>query len=551
MTPEPTTALLICHATAAEAAAQAVRSLSPALEIDLLCYGRTSDEHPPPPGTRLVGPAVQESASKLESARRILALRHSDYDLVALSQPSLALSRARGLLIAAAHAVSGGRAVILDPAAARVVRPITSPLVIVELIRWLTLHVAARVLAGAGAAVIDRLAERAATATAPGGDGDVVYLRTDIDLRIGPLAAGGSVAHTEGVLQALLDRGHDVSYWGTGEVAGIPTEVPRRRLPALLKGNFPTEVAELVSGVLQGIGANRANGTAFVYQRYSLNNLSGAILARRRGVPLVLEANGSEAKWRQDFGTLTYPRLAYATERLLLRRSDVIAAVSRNAAEDLINSGAPPERVRVVPNGVSVARFRDAEPMPLPEGISGGFVVCFVGLFYPWHGIRFLAEAFAILHERAPDARLLLVGDGEDAPVARAILERRGALGAAHFTGLVPRPKAPRYMAAADVLVSPHADVHRFIGSPIKLFEYMAAGRPIVATRVGQIPEILADELTALLVAPEDPGAMAAAIERLHGDRELGRRLGTAAQREAAEHHSWDARLASLLDGSA
>ncbi len=106
-------------------------------------------------------------------------------------------------------------------------------------------------------------------------------------------------------------------------------------------------------------------------------------------------------------------------------------------------------------------------------------------------------------------------------------------------------------MAAADVLVSPHADVHRFIGSPIKLFEYMAAGKPIVATRVGQIPEIITDERSGLIVPPEDPEAMAAALERLHGDPDLRTRLGAEAQREAREHHSWDARLATILDAPA
>jgi glycosyltransferase involved in cell wall biosynthesis len=155
-----------------------------------------------------------------------------------------------------------------------------------------------------------------------------------------------------------------------------------------------------------------------------------------------------------------------------------------------------------------------------------------------------------MLHARCPNARLLLVGDGEDAPAVRAVLERHSVLNAVHFTGLVARGDAPRYMAAADVLVSPHANVHRFIGSPIKLFEYMAAGKPIVATRVGQIEHVLVHEQTALLVAPEDPAAMADALERLHDERALRERLGRAAQIEALTRHSWDARLAAIFGGA-
>jgi glycosyltransferase involved in cell wall biosynthesis len=196
---------------------------------------------------------------------------------------------------------------------------------------------------------------------------------------------------------------------------------------------------------------------------------------------------------------------------------------------------------------VSAKRFACATPTPLPGDFADTFVVCFVGLFYPWHGVRFLAEAFALVHRHRPDARLLLIGDGEEMPVVRAVLERHGALDATYFAGLVPRADVPPYMAAADVLVSPHADVNRFIGSPIKLFEYMAAGKPIVATRVGQIEEVLHDGESALLVAPEDPMAMAAALERLYDDRKLGDRLGRTAQQEAISRHSWNARLAAIL----
>ena len=172
----------------------------------------------------------------------------------------------------------------------------------------------ARATVSAAVALMGRVSDREKSVRAPGQRGAVVYLRTDVDLRIAPLMAGGSVAHTEGILAALLNRGHDVAYWGTGDVDGIPAGVRRVRLPMLLKGNLPTEVAELVSGVLQGVWGRecRTRGnvpTAFIYQRYSLNNLAGVVLARRWGVPLVLEANGSEAKWRQDFGTLKYPSL--------------------------------------------------------------------------------------------------------------------------------------------------------------------------------------------------------------------------------------------------
>jgi glycosyltransferase involved in cell wall biosynthesis len=425
----------------------------------------------------------------------------------------------------------------------------------VDLVRWAALHVTARAVAAAAVPPLTRLAATATSARTKADGGFVAYLRTDLELSVTPLMAGGSVAHTDGILNALLTRGHDVTYLGTGTVDGIPARVACGRLYALLKGNLPVEVAELISGLIQGCMSRRklvslgsSPRVSFIYQRYSLNNLAGVILARRLRIPLVLEANDSEAKWRQDFGTLKYPRLAYGCERLILRQADVVATVSRNAAEDLLAAGAPSERLHVVPNGVTVSRFQNASPVTLPPNLSGSFVVCFVGLFYPWHGVRFLAEAFGLLHSRRGEVGLLLVGDGEDAPVAKAVLDRSAAGAASHFAGLVPRSEVPRYMAAADVLVAPHADTEHFIGSPIKVFEYMASGKPIVATRVGQIEQVLDDGKTALLVPPEDPEAMAAAFERLYSDRALGRRLGQAAREEARANHSWDARVASIVD---
>jgi glycosyltransferase involved in cell wall biosynthesis len=564
---KPAKLLVVCHASAAETAVAAARRLwrtptVPAIGadrdtdgglIDVLCYGRASDDRPAPAGSVLVAPAAPESTSLRQGLALLLSLRRRRYEMVALSQPALGLNRARGILVAYAYLVSYRSAVILDVDSALVARSINLALVLRELVRWLALNVLAAIAARVVSGMLGRLSRGSAASVEIASGGSVAYLRTDIELSITPLERGGSVSHTEGILQALVDKGYDVSYWGTGSLAGIPEQTKDVRLKSFLKGNLPIEIAELISGLLQGVSTTRPPAdapTAFVYQRYSLNNLAGVILARRRKLPLILEANASEAKWRRDFGTLKFPDLAFACERLILRQASLVAAVSQNAAEDLVASGADPARLRVVPNGVNLRRFADAQPMPLPNGFADGFTVCFVGLFYPWHGVRFLAEAFGVFHQRRPDARLVLVGDGEELPSVRAVLERHGALEATHFAGLVPRPEAPRFMAAADVLVSPHADVRRFIGSPIKLFEYMASGKAIVATRVGQIPDILADERSALLVAPEEPEAMAAALERLYADRDLRQRLGAEAQRQAGEDHSWDARLALILDGT-
>jgi glycosyltransferase involved in cell wall biosynthesis len=330
----------------------------------------------------------------------------------------------------------------------------------------------------------------------------------------------------------------------------MPRDIPQRELPTVLKANVPWELSELLSGLAQAVRLVRhARPTSFVYQRYSLNNLAGLALARARGLPFVLEANASEVAWREEWSTLQFPALARACEQLVLRHSDRIAAVSVNAARDLLAAGADPARLRVVPNGVDIERFRGAQPRALPFD-DDATVVGFAGLFYPWHGARWLAEAFAVVQRERPRARLLLIGDGEEAPLVRTILERGGVSGAALLTGMVARDDVPGYLAAADILVCPHARNDAFIGSPIKLWEYMASGRAIVASDVAQMGEILRHRETALVVPPEDPQALALAIIELIDDPVLRERIGTAAAAEAAAEHSWDARLRSALIGA-
>jgi glycosyltransferase involved in cell wall biosynthesis len=549
----PPRILLIGHVVAIVEGARHAHERWPGAAVEVLTYGRAPTDTPPPAGTTAVSRSLGMggAASSARSVPVLLGrLRRRRYDHVALVQPRLDVNRVRGLLLAFAYTVGGPRTIALDPQSGRSSRPFRARVVALDLLRFILIRTVTAGLIAAATRVLEWAAIRA-PAPAPGPvpvtDGSVIYLRTDLDLALGPLLAGGSVAHTEGILSALQRRGHAVEFWTTGEIAAVPPGVRERRLPVFLRPNVPWEVSELLSGLLQTIRPPpRPLDLAFIYQRYSLNNLAGVALARRWGVPLMLEANGSEVRWRENWSVVDHPQLARATERHVLGRSHHVAAVSANAARDLAELAPTPARLRIVPNGVEVARFSNADPAVLPFG-PDAFVIGFAGLFYPWHGVRDLAEAFPLVLLRRPAARLLLVGDGEDAALVISILERHGIRDEALLTGLVPRDAVPGYLAAADVLASPHARNDDFIGSPIKLWEYMASGRAIVASRVAQIGEVLEDGHTGLLVSPGEPNALADALVALHDDPGLRARLGAAAQAEARDRHSWDARLEAML----
>jgi glycosyltransferase involved in cell wall biosynthesis len=492
------------------------------------------------------GSAARRLAQGLLWAR---SLRRRRYRVGALAQPGIGRSRARGLLLIFPFAVGAREVYVVDAARAQIARRVTPRAAAVDFVRWLAWQPISLAIALAGAAVAGGLSRRLTPPPAHGAarGGPAVYLRTDIELAGAPLAAGGSVAHTDGILGAVARQGFDLEFWCTGRISGLSCPVEHRPLPVVARGNVPTEIAELLSSLLQVSRLRRSPPpAAFVYQRYSLNNLTGLFLARRWRAPLILEANASEVKWRQDWSALRFPALARACERLLLSGASRIAVVSENAAADLLAMGADRGRLVVVPNAADVERFAGAPAVALPFP-PDAVVVAFAGLFYPWHGVRYLARAFVALADACPAARLLLVGDGEDAAYVRSILGEAGLSERLHMPGLVAREDVPRYLAAADILVSPHAPIERFIGSPVKIFEYMAAGRAIVASRVAQIGEILTDRETALLVAAGDEHALALAMLELCRDAPLRARLAENAQAEARASHSWDARLATIL----
>jgi glycosyltransferase involved in cell wall biosynthesis len=175
------------------------------------------------------------------------------------------------------------------------------------------------------------------------------------------------------------------------------------------------------------------------------------------------------------------------------------------------------------------------------------FLVMYVGQMYAWKGVETLVEAAAFLPD---DACIWLVGGTpEELPRIEKLVREPGA-GRVKLVGYVPPTQIPTYLAAADVLALPNsgrAAVSRYYTSPLKLFEYMAAERPIIASDLPALREIITNEETALLVPADDASALAAAVERLRADPALARRLAANARR-AVGAHTWERRATRILD---
>jgi glycosyltransferase involved in cell wall biosynthesis len=180
--------------------------------------------------------------------------------------------------------------------------------------------------------------------------------------------------------------------------------------------------------------------------------------------------------------------------------------------------------------------------------VNGTPVVAFAGTLKPWHDPTILVRAVGLLRERGVATRLLVVGDGPQRPAVEDLAREQGLSAALTLTGAVAHDEVPAYLGAADVAaVTYHPETGRYF-SPLKLFEYLAAGLPVVAAKLGEIPHCVRAGETGLLYPPGDAQALADALAALLADRELAAALGRAGRAHVLRHHTWAANARALVE---
>ncbi len=257
---------------------------------------------------------------------------------------------------------------------------------------------------------------------------------------------------------------------------------------------------------------------------------------------------GQPARFGFEVHTVPRSRLSAALHLWAARRMDAVIAITEGLRGWYLDAGFDPQRLFVAPDAVDLRAFasRDREAARSRLEIPGNApVVCYLGHLYPWKGVDTLVEA---ARHAAPDVQWVVVGG--ISPDLDRIRAAAADLPNVHVMGHLPPDEARLYLVAADVAVIPFSGrqvIAREHTSPLKLFEYMAAERPIIASDLPSLREVLDHERNALLVAPDDPSALAAAVTRLLADSALAARLAQAARLEV-ESRTWTQRAAAIRE---
>lgn len=376
----------------------------------------------------------------------------------------------------------------------------------------------------------------------------------------------GSAAHLRAVVNAFVELGHDVEVMmadasGNDVLPVAVHEIPRPRCAEGLSALVRHAVADAAAttallralrrlwdnvAVEQALAAHLLQRRPdLVYERLSPFAVAGAATAQRFGCPHILEVNAPLAQEGARHRGQALPDVALLLERAAFAATSRIVAVSEELRDHLIAEGVDPHKITVVPNGADVDVFAPEGPA-LPPALDAGFVVGFVGSLKAWHGIDVLASAFRLLAVD-PQVHLLVVGDG---PLAGELERLDSALpGRVTRIGMAPPGDVPAYLRRMHVAVAPYPQLDCFYFSPLKVLEYMASGRAIVASRIGQLQRLIRDGETGLLVEPGNAAELAAAVRRLRDDAELRVRLARGARSEVERRHTWRMRAAAILDG--
>jgi glycosyltransferase involved in cell wall biosynthesis len=343
--------------------------------------------------------------------------------------------------------------------------------------------------------------------------------------------------HISETIRCFRNQGHEVEEIALVESAdGQKRNREGSRRLGRLRAVVPDVLADIMAmaytpfGYVKLANAVRRFRPDFIYERYALYNAAGVLAGRRFRLPVILEVNAPLALEQAQEGKLGFRRLARRVERWICANATITLCVSTPLKQILASMGVPESRMKVMPNGVNPDEFHGRDTgagVRQRYGLMGKRVVGFVGWVRSWHGLAELVAGMGSWPRALDDVEILIVGDGP----ARCDIEQAAAVAGVedrvHITGAVDRTAIVDHIAALDIALQPAATAY---ASPMKIFEYLAMGKPVVAPRQPNIEEVLTDGVDGLLFTPGDTTDLVRCMRGLLEQPEIARGIGSRAR---------------------
>ena len=284
-----------------------------------------------------------------------------------------------------------------------------------------------------------------------------------------------------------------------------------------------------------------------------LNGIAALRAARRSNLPVVYEMRASWEDAAVDHGTTREGSLRYRLSRALetwtLQRAHAVTTICEGLRKDIVGRGIAAERVTVIPNAVNTEDFpliREPDrELQARLGLTGAFTLGFLGSFYGYEGLDTLVASLPLILRSEPRTRLLLVGGGFEEERLKAQVQQLGLQDKVLFVGRVPHGDVARYYSVVDLLVYPRKSIRLTeTVTPLKPLEAMAQGQLLIASDVGGHRELIDDGRTGFLFKPDDPAAIARAVNTVLGSRDQWDAMRAAGRHFVESERNWRASVA-------
>lgn len=362
----------------------------------------------------------------------------------------------------------------------------------------------------------------------------------------------GHIVRARAMLAALESLGHEIIR--VEAAADQRTQAAVGTYRRVVKKLLPRPVAMRMRDLARVANSRRYAGRVIeavtqhrpdlIFETHIAFSLAGKVASEQTGCPLVLDDVSPSWEEEQQYGVGSR-RLALDTHHDVTQHARLVIAVSGVIRRSLIEDGVPAQKIVTISNGINEALFHpgiDGRAQRARCGISAdAVVIVFVGSFQPYHRVDLLLDAFARVSTSRP-AHLLLIGAGKYLAETQAAVTNLGLDNRVTFAGRIPYQDVASYTAAGDIAIMPATNSY---GNPMKVYEYMALGKTVLAPDQETITEIVTHGNNAYLFEPGNVESMAVALKTVIEDEDLRVRLGRRAADDARQH-TWTKRAETL-----